>query len=240
MLCWAQQDAQPGPPKFFAFWRLVSSTLAVIVTTVTPSTIFDESDAMAQELMAIIDAPLFDDSTRLRISDVACSLSLEHWASARALLRSGLLPSAIVVHRAQFEALARSIWLLYAASDDHLSKLTVTLSLESEQAAKNMPQTADMLQDLAKKAPAPAYDSLSRFKENSWKALNSYAHAGIHPIRRHADGYPVELLMNILRNANGLAVVGCMHAVILSGQQPLQRSILAVASKNSTCMPPPL
>jgi len=207
---------------------------------VTPFTIFDESDALAEKLRAMIDVPLFDDSPRLRISDVACSLSLEHWASARALLRSGLLPSAIVVHRAQFEALARSIWLLYAASDDHLSKLTATLSLESEQAAKNMPQIAEMIQDLAKKAPPPAYDALSRFKENSWKALNSYAHAGIHPIRRHADGYPVELLVNILRNANGLAVVGCMQAVILAGQQPLQRSILALASKNSTCMPPPL
>lgn len=206
----------------------------------TKSAIFDESDALAEKLMAMIDAPLFDDSQRLRISDVACSLSLEHWASARALLRSGLLPSAIVVHRAQFEALARSIWLLYAASDDHLSKLTATLSLETEQAAKNMPQTAEMIQDLATKAPPPAYDALSRFKENSWKALNSYAHAGIHPIRRHADGYPVELLENILRNANGLAVVSCMQAVILSGQQPLQRSILALASKNSTCMPPPL
>ena len=190
--------------------------------------------------MAMIDTPLFDDSARLRISDVACTLSLEHWASARALLRTGLLPSAVVVHRAQFEALARSIWLLYAASDDHLSKLTATLSLESEQAAKNMPQIAEMIQDLAKKAPPPAYDALSRFKENSWKALNSYAHAGIHPIRRHADGYPVELLESILRNANGLAVVSCMQAVILSGQQPLQRSILALASKNSTCMPPPL
>jgi hypothetical protein len=205
----------------------------------TPSTIFDESDALAEKLMAMIDAPLFDDSPRLQISDVACSLSLEHWASARALLHSGLLPSAIVVHRAQFEALARSIWLLYVASDDHLSKLTATLSLESEQAAKNMPQIAEMIQDLAKKAPPPAYDALSRFKENSWKALNSYAHAGIHPIRRHAEGYPGELLENILRNANGLAVVGCMQAVVLSGRQPLQRSILALAAKHSICMPPP-
>lgn len=206
----------------------------------TSTTTFDQSDALAEKLIAMIDLPLFDDSPRLSISDVACSLSLEHWASARALLRSGLLPSAIVVHRAQFEALARSIWLLYAASDDHLSKLTATLSLESEQAAKNMPQIAEMIQDLGKKAPPPAHDALSRFKENSWKALNSYAHAGIHPIRRHADGYPVELLENILRNANGLAVISCMQAVILSGQQPLQRSILALAAKNSTCMPPPL
>jgi hypothetical protein len=188
--------------------------------------------------MALIDVPLFDDSPRIRTSDVACSLSLEHWASARALLRLGLLPSAIVVHRAQFEALARSIGLLYAASDYHLIKLTATLSLESEQSAKNMPQTAEMMQDLSKKAPPQAYDALSRFKENSWKALNSYAHAGIHPIRRHHDGYPIQLLHDVLRNANGLAAVGCMHAVVLSGQQPLQRSILVLAAKHPQCMPP--
>ena len=205
-----------------------------------PPTIFDESDALAEELLALIAVPLFDDSPRIRISDVACSLSLEHWASARALLRSGLLPSAIVVHRAQFEALARSIWLLYAASDDHLSKLTATLSWEAEQAAKNMPQTAEMMQDLAKNAPPQAYDALSRFKENSWKALNSYAHAGIHPIRRRDDGYPVQLLHDVLRNANGLAVVGCMQAAVLSGRQPLQRSILALTAKHPPCMPPPL
>jgi hypothetical protein len=190
--------------------------------------------------MALIDVPLFDDSPRIRTSDVARSLSLEHWASARVLLRSGLLPSAIVVHRAQFEALGRSIWLLYAASDDHLSKLTATLSLESEQAAKNMPQTAEMMQDLAKKAPPQAYDALFRFKENSWKALNSYAHAGVHPIRRHDYGYPVQLLHDVLRNANGLAVVSCMQAAILSGQQPLQRSILVLTGKHPSCMPPPL
>ena len=205
-----------------------------------PPTIFDESDALAEELLALIDVPLFDDSPRIRISDVACSLSLEHWASARSLLRSGLLPSAIVVHRAQFEALARSIWLLYAASDNQLSKLTATLSLESEQAAKNMPQTVDMMRDLAKKAPPQAYEALSRFKDNSWKALNSYAHAGIHPIRRHDDGYPVNLLHDVLRNANGLGVVGCMQAAVLSGRQPLQHSILALTAKHPPCMPPPL
>jgi len=205
----------------------------------TPA-IFDESDALAEELITLIAVPLFDDSPRIRISHVACSLSLEHWTSARALLRLGLLPSAIVVHRAQFEALARSIWLLYAAPDGQLSKLTATLSLESEQAAKNMPQTDDMMQVLAKKAPPPAYDALFRFKENSWKALNSYAHAGIHPIRRHDDGYPVQLLQDVLRNANGLAIVGCMQAAVLSGQQPLQQSILALAAKHPSCVPPPL
>lgn len=211
-----------------------------MVSAVSVPTIFDESNTLADELKATIAVPLFDDSPRMRTSDVACSLSLEHWASVRLLLRSGMLPSAIVVHRAQFEALARSIWLLYAASDDHLSKLTADLSLDSEQAAKNMPQTADMMQALATKAPPQAYDALSRFKENSWKALNSYAHAGIHPIRRHHDGYPTPLLHDVLRNANGLAVLCCMQAAALSGRQSLQRSILNMADRHPTCMPPPL
>jgi hypothetical protein len=204
------------------------------------SAIFDDSDAFAAEILALVDVPLYDESPRIRTSDVACSLSLEHWISTRALLRSGLLPSAIVVHRAQFEALARSIWLLYAASDDHLLKLTATLSLEAEQAAKNMPQVAEMMTDLAKRAPPPAFDALSRFKENSWKALNSYAHAGIHPIRRHGDGYPDQLLHDVLRSVNGLAIVSCMQVAVLSGRQPLQRSILAAAGKRPGCIPPPL
>lgn len=205
-----------------------------------PFEIFNESDNLAEKLQEIIDLPLLDNSSKIRISDVACSLSLEHWHSARALLRVGLLPSALVVHRAQFEALTRAIWLTYAASNEQLNKLTADLSLESEQAAKNMPQIAQMIQALEKSGPQPAYDALARFKDNNWKALNSYAHAGIHPIRRHHDGYPVELLHNVLRNTNGLAVVTCMQAVVLSGQQPLQRNLLELAGKFPACMPPPL
>lgn len=145
-----------------------------------------------------------------------------------------------MVHRAQFEALTRSIWLTYAASDEQISKLTGDLSLKSEQAAKNMPQIAQMMQALDKSGPQQAHEALARFKENSWKALNSYAHAGIHPIRRHHDGYPLKLLHDVLRNTNGLAVMSCMQAVVLSGQQPLQRTLLELAGKHSACMPPPI
>jgi hypothetical protein len=201
---------------------------------------FEESEKMAKELMGIVNLPLLDNSDRIRISDVACSLSLEHWSSARQLLQAGMLSSAVVVHRAQFEAITRSVWLLYSASEGDLSKLTGILSLESEQLAKNVPQTSEMMQVLKKSAPPPAYDALYRFKENSWKALNSYAHAGIHPLRRHGEGYPAKLLQDIARNSNGLAIVGFMQAAVLSGRQPLQRSILGVAAKYPACMPPPL
>lgn len=38
------------------------------------------------------------------------------------------------MHRAQFEALVRSLWLAYAAREVDLSKRTATLGLESEPA----------------------------------------------------------------------------------------------------------
>ena len=202
-----------------------------------PSEIFDESALLAEELLDVIELPLFNDSKRIDVSDVACSLSLEHWHSTRALLRSALLPSALVVHRAQFEAITRSIWLTYAASDLDISKLTADLSIESEQAAKNMPQIQQMMEALKSKAPANAYDALSRFKENSWKALNSYTHTGIHPIQRHRNGYPLQLLHDVLRNTNGLAVLSCMQAVVLSGEQPLQQELLNIAGRHPACMP---
>jgi hypothetical protein len=201
---------------------------------------FDESETLADGLLAIIDLPLLNDSPRIRLSDVACSLALEHWHAVRILLRSEFLSSALVAHRAQFEAVVRSIWLTYAASDPDISKLAASLGLESEQAAKNLPQVQTMMEAILKKAPVQAHSALARFKDNSWKALNSYAHAGIHPLRRHADGYPVALVHGVLCNGNGLAVLTCMQAVVLSGEQPLQREVINFAAKHSACMPPPL
>lgn len=199
-----------------------------------------ESDALEQDLSTEIDLPLANDSARVRIADVACSLALEHWSAVRELLGIGLLPSAVVVHRAQFEALARSVWLTYAATDGQIAKLEPNLSLESEQGAKNLPQVADMLSQIERKGPPQAHAALVGFKDGAWKALNSYAHAGLHPIKRHQDGYPLGMFENILKNANGLAVMTCMQAVVLGGEQPRQRRVLELAAKRSTCMPPKL
>jgi hypothetical protein len=200
----------------------------------------DESESLAEELLALLDLPLCNDSTRVEVAHTACSLALEYWHSVRLLLAGGLLPSALVVHRSQFEAILRSIWLTYAASDSDVAKLAANLDLDSEQAAKNISQTQHMMDALAKSGPAEPHAALMRFKDNSWKALNSYVHAGIHPLRRHADGYPTGLAHSVLRNTNGLAVLSGMQAAILSGVQPLQRKVLELAAKHPICMPPSL
>lgn len=202
-----------------------------------PAELFAASRALASGLSAL-SLPLYDGSKRLVTADAACSLSLEHWNATLHLLQEGFLPSAAVVHRAQFEAVLRSIWVLYAAMDAQVDKLVANLDDQAEQGAKNLPQTAEMLAAIEKKGPPQAFGALAKFKSNSWGALNSYAHAGIHPIRRLADGYPGPLIDGLARNANGLGVLASMQAAALSGAQWLQAEILALADKHAACMPP--
>ena len=90
---------------------------------------------------------------------------------------------------------------------------------------------------LSTKAPYPAYQALANFKENSWKALNSFVHAGIHPIQRQESGYPVQLVEQILRNCNGLAVVVGMQAAVLTGSQRLVKQVGAMQTTHAKCLP---
>jgi hypothetical protein len=200
-----------------------------------------ESESLADSVLEVVtDLQLINDSDRISTAYAACSLSIEHWAAVRILLAEAALSSAIVVHRAQFEAATRSVWLTYAASDENVAKFSEDLSVESEQATKNAPQVERMMDQISVKAPKPASDALQRFKSSSWRAMNSYAHAGIHPLRRHQVGYPVALIHNVLCNSNGLGVLSCMQAVVLGGEQPLQQSLLDIAARHSQCMPLPL
>jgi len=201
---------------------------------------FDQSDSLGEKLLRLVDLPLCNDSLKVEVADVACSLAFEHWQAIRLLFRTTLVPAALVVHRSQFEAILRSVWITYAASDDQVARLAADLDLVSEQAAKNLPQAQDMIATLAATGPKEAHAALARFKDHSWKALNSYAHAGLHPLKRHGEGYPVLLVHSVLCNANGLAVLTAMQAAVLSGAQPLQRSILDLAAQHSECMPQPL
>lgn len=165
---------------------------------------------MRDELEVAFSLPLYEPSDRKRVSHLACSLSLEHADAVRLLLANTLVSSALVAHRAQYEAAVRAVWGFYAATAEHIAKLAANLTLDAEQSAKNLPTTHEMIRSLAQTAPAVAYQVLSNFKESSWGALNSYVHAGIHPLNRHEKGYPVSLIETVQKHANALALVAAM------------------------------
>jgi hypothetical protein len=197
-----------------------------------------KSDALAVELHAFLaDTPPVISHPRFQASESACLVALEHWDAVRGLLGSGILASGAVVHRAQYEALVRSIWLLYGASDEQIEKHFSRLSRETEQTGKNIPLVAEMLRHLSSRAPKEAYEPLLEFKEVSWGPLNSFVHTGRHAIRRNHEGYPADLVAGILQNCNGLGVFTCMQAVMLSGQPQLQKDVIEIGDRHRECVP---
>ena len=205
--------------------------------TILDQHIFAASEDLASRLADVLAVPTCDDSQRIRVSHLASWVALEHAAACRVLLAVGMVPSDLVVHRAQYEAVVRAVWALYGASEAHVAKLAATLDIEAEQEAKNLPLVAQMMETLMTKAPPLAYQVLANFKENSWKALNSYVHAGIHPLQRKKSGYPVQLVEQILRNCNGLAVVTGMQAAVLTGNQQIADQVTELQTTHRQCLP---
>jgi hypothetical protein len=201
------------------------------------SGVFEESEELAGKLVGLLALRRHDDSPRNRVCHLASSVSLEHAAGTRRLLAEGLLPSGLVVLRAQYEALVRAVWALYAASESQIEKLAATLGPESEQSANGLPLVAVMLESLVGKAPAQPVQALCRFRDSSWRALNSYVHAGVHPLQRHNTGYPVVLITQSTKNSNGLAIVAAMQAAVLTGSQELVREVGALQLSHRACLP---
>lgn len=154
-------------------------------------------------------------------------LSLEHAVSALVLLEQGLFSSAIALTRPQFETLVRGIWLLHAASDNWVAKLSEPLTMESAKRANEGLGLADMLKELEAhpNAPAPIVAQLRDYKEVTWKAMNSYAHGGLHPLSRTLSGYPPQLVYDVIRNSNAVVALTAQLQSILTGRPENMRPV---------------
>jgi hypothetical protein len=200
--------------------------------------IFQRSDLLMQNLLQIADHPLYDNSSRIATSSDFCGLSLEHAESVRKLFECDLNPSGIALLRIQFETLVRGIWVLYSATDVELEKITSPLTMDAQHLAQKMPMAEDMIVSLGKNPQAAAaFDALSEFKQCSWKPLNSYIHAGIHPLARQRKGYPFPFIHQLIRQSNGLAVIAIMQACILTGISDLQKQITPLHARFADCLP---
>ncbi|MBH3362211.1 hypothetical protein I5Q29_04205 [Pseudomonas sp. URMO17WK12:I11] len=96
---------------------------------------------------------------------------------------------------------------------------------------------AAMLEQIGKTAPEQASRMLLSFKQTNYHAMNSFVHSGIHPLRRHAEGYPVQLIQDVLRNSNGLNVMTLQMGLILSGNPRFNGAIRAVQEGYQQILP---
>jgi len=86
-------------------------------------------------------------------------------------------------------------------------------------------------------APAAAHQMLVQFKGVSWHAMNSFVHGGIHPLRRHAEGFPVALALQVLRNSNGLLTMTGMALAVLTGDEAITKPMSRIQPEFADCLP---
>jgi hypothetical protein len=171
--------------------------------------------AVQRHMQSLLPAP----DQRFVIAFQSGLLSLEHAVSALVLFEQGLFSSAIALTRPQFESLVRGIWLLHAASDNWVNKLSEPLTMESAKRANEGEGLAEMLKQLEANPTAPAaiVTQLREYKEVTWKAMNSYAHGGLHPLSRKTMGYPAQLIYDVIRNSNAIVALTAQLQSILTG-----------------------
>lgn len=174
------------------------------------SHLLHRSDAFADRLRDLIVSLEFSD---LMPREAACAnavdLSIEHAHAVRTLVSVGTGNSGCVVLPAQYEALVRSAWAIYAATDTQIEKLNEPLGSKSEQSAKSLPGAKDILSALKKRTATDRglkglVDPLIQFHKVSWRALNSFMQGGLHPIQRVEGRFPVKLASQVLLNSNGM------------------------------------
>jgi hypothetical protein len=195
------------------------------------------SAELADATAAFLAAPPYDGSARISSSRTLCEVSFEHAESVRVLLGAGNFTSALGVLRMQYEALVRSVWVLYSASDAAVAKLQSELKHQTANAADKVPALGEMLGALEGKAPLEASKPLAEFKEYAWKPLSSYIHGGIHAVSRHTKGYPVELLTHVAKSSNGLLLMAAMMLVVLSGDSRYTGQVAAMQRDFADCCP---
>lgn len=175
---------------------------------------------------------------RFVVSFLSGVLSIEHAIGAHFLLANSLHASGFSLFRLQFETLVRGVWLLHAASDIWVEKLSQPLTAESASRANQAPMLKEMIAQLDRSnAPDHLVHTLTQYRDVTWTALNSFAHGGLHPIARTIEGYPPELAHDAIRNSNGLTTIAAQLIAIVSGEEPNMEPVRQLHADFADCIP---
>lgn len=144
--------------------------------------------------------------------------------------------------RLQYEALLRSAWLLCAASDGQFRKVSVPLSREGAEAAKNLPGADEMLKALERRLLTTpelkgSVQPLREIRDTSLSAMNAFVHTGLHPLARSKEGFPLELAMNIVKMSNGMLHMAARLLARLTPSVELVSTVERCYLKFADCLP---
>jgi hypothetical protein len=161
-------------------------------------------------ILQILELQPYQNDEKSKIAKIACEISIEHSISIKDLIYVSRVTSAISLLRLQFESLVRAYWIYNVASDTSINKLSADLEPTTVKSADKLPMLSEMMTELNGKIGETTYGMLQEFKHYSWKATSSYVHCGLHAVNRNAKGFPIELIINIIKQSNGLMTMSAM------------------------------
>jgi hypothetical protein len=201
-------------------------------------TLLTKSNLLINEISPIIAVGPEDQSNkRWSGSWIMSDVALEHAHSLQSLMEIGNFTSAFSILRLQFDALTRSVWLLWGATDSKVERIMQDLTNDTANADNGLPSHVDMIKQIEKSAPAEATRLLKEFREVTWKASSSFVHGGIHAMKRHSEGYPVILVKQIIISSNGLIMVTAVHLATLTGNEHVTNDIIRIRDKYRDVLP---
>lgn len=111
--------------------------------------------------------------------------------------------------------------------------------METAKRANEGPMLAEMLKGLEASSTAPQaiVNQLREYRDVTWKALNSYAHGGLHPLARTATGYPAQLTYDVMRNSNAIVALTTQLLSILTGNLVKMEPVRRLHIDFADCLP---
>ena len=129
-------------------------------------------------------------------------ISFEHSDSIMHLMTLNNYTTAVSLLRLQYEAVARAMWTHFAAEDSFLDKYAAPIDIKK--LPPDFPTITEMIDQITKGPVKGPGEMLQQFKDVTWSGMNSYVHNGFLPIERFLNGYPHELLVQIMQSSNAL------------------------------------
>ncbi|MEQ1104157.1 DUF6988 family protein [Acinetobacter ursingii] len=150
-----------------------------------------------------------DCGPRLELVHQCIQISIKHNIGINYLLVEELSLQAMILFRAQFEAIVRAYWLLFLATNNQVTKLKFNWTFEEQFQSDTCPMINEMLTQLLK-ANLPAQsviEHLSNFKKYHLKQLNSFVHTGKQSFTRNNVGFNNKMVLTLMRQSNNLITV---------------------------------
>lgn len=207
-------------------------------TTPDLASVLAVSAELYHSLQAILGDTLDVESRRDLLTQGTCSVAIEHGVSVCVLVEMENVASAIVLQRAQFEAVVRSIWLHDVATAEWIDRYFTAVKANPLKDPTFSPPMSEMLSALADSRHAPAARMLNVLKDAAWGPLNSYVHSGIHPIIQHHAGFPPEYAIQVLKNSNGLAGMAATLMAIMTDDVDIVMAVRNAQLAHLDCLPP--